>query len=361
MEKLRRNWGIIAVTLGLIVAFLFFYNFSGVFMPYAAGLLFAYLFMPLISWVERKVTYRNKHRQTGRIMLILLIYAIILGITVMFFYYIVTTIIGTFSGIIQNAPGYTSAALLTIQEWISSFRKNIPPEFQAQVDQLLSEIGTSLGNAVRGVFFSGISMIPSSFSFILGFASLPIFLFYLMKDWEKFGKSLYSGLPAGMVDHTRNVISIIGLTVGKYVRNSVLLALILGVFCLTGFLILGVPFALMLALMMVVGDLIPIAGPWLAGTGVVIITLVTAPDKAIWLLVVIVASKAIEDNIFGPKIQGVSLNIHPAIIIVLLAFGTSVAGFWGILFIVPLAATIIQVYKQVYKYVRKVTWAETGK
>ncbi len=104
MEKLRRNWGIIAVTLGLIVAFLFFYNFSGVFMPYAAGLLFAYLFMPLISWVERKVTYRNKHRQTGRIMLILLIYAIILGITVMFFYYIVTTIIGTFRALFRMRP-----------------------------------------------------------------------------------------------------------------------------------------------------------------------------------------------------------------------------------------------------------------
>lgn len=340
MQALRRNWAIIAVTLGLIVIFLILYAFRGIFVPFLLGLFLAYLFMPLISWVERKTAYRGKHREARRVMLTLIIYLVVLGLIGLLLYYTVTTLISSISGIIQNAPGYTSDALLKIQDWISSFRKNVPPEFQSQVDQFLTDVGAALGNAVKTALMNSISLIPSSVGLILGFAALPIFLFYLLKDWERFGRGFYSGLPVGMANHARNLSSIIGRTVGRYVRATLLLAVILGVLNLIGFSILKVPFAPMLALLTVATSLIPTAGPWIGGAGVVIVTLATAPDKTLWVIVIMVISQVLQDYVLGPKIQGATLNIHPAIILILLIFGTSVAGFWGIVFIVPLAATI---------------------
>ena len=223
-----------------------------------------------------------------------------------------------------------------------------------QVDQFILDAGVALGNFIRDAFIKGISFIPGTFSLVLGFASLPIFLFYVLKDSEKLSKGFYSALTPWVAEHTKNIISIIDRVMGQYIRAQLMLGLVVAYFCYIGLLILRIEFAAALAALAGATELIPTLGPWIGGAAAVIVTLAIVPEKAIWVALLFLIVQLLENNLLVPRIQGGYLHIHPAILVVLLVLGAYIAGFWGILLAAPLTATIVEIYK----YVR--SSAETG-
>ncbi|MFC1985034.1 AI-2E family transporter, partial [Chloroflexota bacterium] len=186
---------------------------------------------------------------------------------------------------------------------------------------------------------------PATIGFIFGLASLPIFLFYVLKDWGKLSEGFYSSLPSWAIEHTKNIISIIDKVLGRYIRAQLLLGFIVGYLAFVSLLFLGVPFAPVLGIFAGVTELIPILGPWLSGAVAVIVTLAVEPEKAIWVALIFLGIQLMENTLLVPRIQGAYLRIHPAVVIVLLVLGAYIAGFWGLIIVVPLTATIVQVYK----------------
>ena len=92
---------------------------------------------------------------------------------------------------------------------------------------------------------------------------------------------------------------------------------------------------------------IPIIGPWIGGGVAVIVTLAVVPEKAIWVAVLFVCVQLLENNLLVPKIQSAYLRIHPAVMVFLLVLGAYVAGFWGLLIIGPLTATLVEIFKYI--------------
>ena len=205
--------------------------------------------------------------------------------------------------------------------------------------------GATIGNAIKDAFLKRISSIPGTFGSALSFAVLPVFLFYLLKDSEKLSEGFYSALPPWAAEHASHIIAILGRVLGRYMRAQLVLAGIVGYLCFVGLYVLRVQFAPTLAVIAGVTELIPILGPWIGGATAVIVTLATAPEKAIWVALLFLIVQILENNLLVPRIHGSYLGIHPAITLVLLVLGAYIAGLWGIILIVPLAATIIEIYK----------------
>ena len=116
-----------------------------------------------------------------------------------------------------------------------------------------------------------------------------------------------------------------------------------------GLTIAGVPFASVIALACGVGEVIPVVGAWISGITAAVITLAVSPDKAIWVLLIFIAVKALIDFILLPRMQAASLDLHPALVIMLLVIGPFVAGFWGLLLVVPLTAIVVKLYQYVHQ------------
>jgi len=265
-----------------------------------------------------------------------------------FSYFIVTAIIDAFRVLLENAPQYISRGLLTLQQWAEGLRQQLPPEMRQQIDELMLEAGAALGNFIRDAFTRGISFIPGTFSLLLGFGALPIFLFYILKDSEKLSKSFYAALSPWVAEHTKNIVTIIERVLGRYIRAQLMLGLVVAYFVFIGLLILGLSsVAPALAAFAGITELIPILGPWIGGAAAVIVTLAIAPEKVIWVALLFLVVQLLENNLLVPRIQGGYLRIHPAILVVLLVLGAYIAGFWGILLIAPLTATIVEIYKYV--------------
>lgn len=342
-----RYWRLIFFILGIIIVFWLLYALRGAILPFVLGLVFAYLVLPVISWVEGKLPRQGKWLQTKRVSLIILTFIVVLGVVGFFSYFIVVAVADAFLVLVHNAPQYISAGLHALQEWAEGLRQVFPPEMQQQIDNFIMDAGVVVGNAIRDVFMRGVSFIPTTFSLIFGFASLPIFLFYIMKDSEKLQKGFYSALSPWVAEHTRNIISIIERVLGRYIRAQLMLAFIVAYLCLVGLLILRIEFAPVLAAFAGVTELIPILGPWIGGAAAVIVTLAIAPEKAIWVALLFFLVQLLENTLLVPRIQGSYLRIHPAILIVLLVLGAYIAGFWGIILAAPLTATVVEIYKYV--------------
>jgi len=344
----RRHWRLISFVLGLIIVFWLLYALRSAIIPFVLGLVLAYLLLPVISWVERKLPRQDKWQQAKRVSLIIISFILLLGLVGFFSYFIVTAVVDAFRIIVNNAPQFISSALLTLQEWAEVLRQQFPPEMRQQIDEFILDAGAALGNLIRDAFTRGISFIPTTFSLLLGFGALPIFLFYILKDSEKLSKSFYSALSPWVAEHTKNIVLIIDRVLGRYIRAQLMLGLVVAYFIFIGLLILGMSsVAPVLAVFAGLTELIPILGPWIGGAAAVIVTLAIAPEKVIWVALLFLVVQLLENSLLVPRIQGGYLRIHPAILVVLLVLGAYIAGFWGILLVAPLTATIVEIYKYV--------------
>jgi predicted PurR-regulated permease PerM len=68
--------------------------------------------------------------------------------------------------------------------------------------------------------------VPTTFSLVLGFAAMPIFLFFVLKDAEKLSCALYSALPSWMAKHAENIVVIVEGVLGRYIRAQLMLGLV---------------------------------------------------------------------------------------------------------------------------------------
>jgi predicted PurR-regulated permease PerM len=343
----RRNWRLILFVFGIVITFCLVYVFRSVLLPFVCGLVLAYLLYPIVSWLERKLPVKGRWLSARRTSLIAGLFIVILVIVGILAFYIVTGVVGSFSSLIKNAPQYFSEGLQTLRGWLDTFQRWLPPELQQQAGGSLHEIGMTLGNAIRSAFGRGISYISGTFGLILGFVALPVFLFYILKDWEKLSSGFYSAFSPQMSRYVRGVVAVIDKVLGRWIRAQLMLSAAVAVLCFIGLAALGITLAPALAVLQGIMEFIPILGPWIGGIIGVIVILAIAPEKVIWAIIIYLAVQLLENIFLVPRIHGGYLRIHPAIILVLLPLGAFIAGLWGIILIVPLTATIMELYKYV--------------
>ena len=180
---------------------------------------------------------------------------------------------------------------------------------------------------------------------ILGFIIMPIFIFFILKDWDRLRDKFYAALPLWTRTHTKSIFSILQNVVVRYIRGQLLLGLAVGLCAFVLLMILRIDFALPLAVFAGVTELVPMIGPWLGGGLAVLVTLATAPEKVIWVALGYLLIQLLENNLLVPRIQGSQMEIHPAFIIMLSVLGAYFAGILGFIIVLPLTMTIIKIFK----------------
>ena len=181
---------------------------------------------------------------------------------------------------------------------------------------------------------------------------MPIFIFFLLKDWDNLRDKFYAGLPQWARIHTKNFFSILQTSIIHYIRGSLILALIVAILTYIYLTILRIDFALPLAVFIGITEMVPLIGPWLGGALAVIVTLATAPGKAIWVVIGYLVILQIENQLIGPKIRGSQMEIHPAFLIILTVLGAYFAGILGLIIVLPLAMVVIKTFKYLRDSVR---------
>ena len=198
---------------------------------------------------------------------------------------------------------------------------------------------------MRNGLGQGFSMAAASAGLILGFLSLPLVVFFMLKDWDSLRDGFFGIMPSWASEHARNVAGILQRVLGRYIRGQILLSIIIGILVFIMLSIMKIEFAPALAMWAALMEFIPVLGPWLTIIAGVVIALATEPQKAIWLILGYLIIQQLESNLLVPRIQGSVMKMNPIFIILVSLLGAYLAGLVGFMVAVPVAATVIELLK----------------
>ncbi|WP_290768444.1 MULTISPECIES: AI-2E family transporter [Exiguobacterium] len=228
--------------------------------------------------------------------------------------------------------------------------------FMAENDEMFRNLTTNITSYLGDLFGN----IASSFGQVVGFVTsavitivvIPFMLLYMLLDGKRLPDAIVKLLPSSYEKETRHILHDMHETVRSYVNAQLLVAFFVGITSLIGLWIVGVDYAILLALFMMVTNIIPYVGPFLGAAPAVVVAFIQDPIKVLWVIVVIIVVQQIESNVISPLIQGKSLKVHPLTIIIVLLVAGNLAGIIGMLIAVPfyaVAKTVVQNIVRIYK------------
>jgi predicted PurR-regulated permease PerM len=278
----------------------------------------------------------------------------------------VPRVIGTAIGFVIILAGLVLLGFLVIPSIIDqaiSFTETFPEIFDNTSDQV-SDLAVFLGfervefwtydelvtylndpgnqETITGFLFGWLRGVTAGvFEFILVFLLGPVLAFYLLIDLPNVQRRLLALVPRGNRAETAYVGREVNTAVGGFLRGQLLVAIIVGVLLSLGYWLIDLPFWLLIGMVGGFLNIVPFLGPWVGGIlGVVVAIATTDLTTAIWATVVAVAVQQIDNNFVSPTVLRATVRLHPAVTLLVLVLAGAVAGFWGIIIAVPLAATV---------------------
>ncbi|MCY7419752.1 MAG: AI-2E family transporter, partial [Chloroflexi bacterium] len=191
-----------------------------------------------------------------------------------------------------------------------------------------------------------------------GYLIIPVWAFYVLKDLGRLQSVFVQALPSAWRRDTLAVMGIVDHTFGRWVRGQLFLGLVVGIATLLGLILLGVfvdpvflGFAVLLAVIAGILELVPIIGPILSMIPTLVLAL-TASDPvraAIAVVALYLVVQQLENHILVPQIQGDAVELHPSVVILALIFGSALFGLLGAILSVPVTAAGRDIYRYLFR------------
>ena len=322
------------------------YMLRGALFPFILGGALAYIMHPLVTWLEKRIPGRNRRPVLARVLSIFIMFAVMAGLLAGALIVVLPPVVEQFRLFIDSLPVLISDARVAVENWNRELSGAIPEEIRLQIQEAIQNAGVVLVGAAQGIMVRTIGVVSGALTIVIGLAALPLFLYYVLKDREKLVDGMVSVFPPGPRVHARNVITVVNHVFSSYVRAQLLLGLVVGVLVFIGLTLLGVKFAIILAVVAGVFELVPIIGPWLGAIPGIVVVLATSPEKFFWVVLVYFGVQLLENSLLVPRIQSRALHVHPVLILVVIIVGSEVAGLWGVI----LGPPLVVAGKEVFDY-----------
>ncbi|KMM35842.1 AI-2E family transporter [Guptibacillus hwajinpoensis] len=179
---------------------------------------------------------------------------------------------------------------------------------------------------------------------------VPFVLFYFLKDDHKLTPFLLKFIPANHKEEGKKVLHNINQTLSAYIIGQIIVAIVDGALMYIGYLIIGLPYALILGLFVTVTAVVPFFGPIIGVIPAIVVALTQDPVMAFYVLIIMVVVQQLEGNLVAPVVLGSRLNIHPLTIILLLIVAAALYGFIGMLIAIPLYSVVKVTLQNFYKF-----------
>ncbi|WP_100404930.1 AI-2E family transporter [Bacillus solitudinis] len=291
-----------------------------------AGVLF-YLFRPVVNLLSRKVS---------RGLSILILYLSVIALFTVIVLVIGPELQKQFNSLARNMPFFINE----IRDLFISLQENeFVSRFQESENFSLEEITSKLVNYLNDI----VAAIGANIASVIGFIAnliiiliiIPFVLFYMLKEGEKAPKQVLKLLPRKQQSEGRLVLSDMDKALSSYIQGQIIVSVCVGVLVYIGYLIIGIEYPLVLALVAMFTNVIPFVGPWIGTFPGLIVGFLDSPLMALWVIIVVVVVQQIESNLISPQVMGKKLDIHPLTIILLLLVAGRFAGLLGLLLAVP--------------------------
>jgi predicted PurR-regulated permease PerM len=175
---------------------------------------------------------------------------------------------------------------------------------------------------------------------ILGTLAIFLLAYYWTQESNFVMRAVLQVLPSQRRKNVREFLQLAETKLGGYIRGQGLLCVAVGLAAFIAYLLIGLPYLLVLAIFAGVMELVPIFGPALGAIPAFLVALSIDPGKALWVVIATVIIQLLENAVLVPRIMKHSMGVNPIIVLLSLIAFSSVFGFVGALLALPLAAII---------------------
>ncbi|MCO6018067.1 MULTISPECIES: AI-2E family transporter [Carnobacterium] len=303
-----------------------------------AGFLY-YMLNPLIHLLEKMKIKRGYG--------IAIIFLLLIGGLVFLAMAVIPNLVSQIGQLVNNVPKYlkdleSSSNDLINQGWLKDLK--LEEKLQSS-DFSIEKIAK---NVFSGVTSSVGSIVGAVTNMTIVVLTVPIVLFYMFKDGDKFGPSVTKFVPSDYRDKVSELLSQMSNTIASYISGQALVCLFVGTFTFVGYLIIDLPYGFLLGFIAGITNIIPFIGPYIGIAPALIIGFIDSPFKAILVCVVVLIVQQIDSNLISPNVIGKTLAIHPLTIIIILLVAGNIAGIIGMILGVPFYAVTKTVILYVY-------------
>jgi predicted PurR-regulated permease PerM len=237
---------------------------------------------------------------------------------------------------------------------------DLPPALRQAVDTFLKDLGQGIGSIDPSTLLPVASIFAGILGAVVAYIIVPVWAFYLIKDRPAIAAAAGRSLPPEWRPDARAVAELALRVFGQWLRGQVILGFAVGIATFAGLLLLSATvdpvfgrFAIFLAVVAGVFELLPIIGPILSAIPAVLLALTAGVQPALAALLLYVVIQQVENNLLVPKIQGDAVGLHPTIVIVALVLGGEIGGLLGAILALPIAAAARDVFRYLFHRVNR--------
>ncbi|KAA0957254.1 AI-2E family transporter [Planococcus sp. ANT_H30] len=335
----------VGIILTLVIIRLFI-EVQGIFEPLfiIAGTIFVPLLLGgVLFYLTRPVLHFLIKRKFPKWAAVLTVLLSIVLVFYLFYIMIGPIVTGQINALVDNAPEIIQSVEESSQ-YVFDQRERLPDSIEEQLTGMTSQIGDRLGDIGGWI----VSFIGSFVSGVITLVLVPFFLVYLLVDHKKFVPFISGFFSGERKRWVRKTLQDIDDTLQAYIQGQLFVSFLVGLMLLIGYLIIGLDYALLLALIGMATNVIPFLGPYIAVIPAILIALVQEPIMAVYVAIIMLIAQQVESNFITPNVMGKSLDVHPLTVITLILAAGNIAGLWGIILAIPVYAVIKTIAKNVY-------------
>lgn len=323
----------------------------GIASPFLVGGIMAFVLnIPMKAFEEkmlRRWSGKSAEKMKRPLCLVFSIIAVMLVITVVIGT-VVPQVVSTATEVGKKIPAFTDNVLEKLDRLVKDY-----PELAEQIEQLEkmeinwdSVLGNIIGflkNGAGDMLNSTVSVASGIISGVVNAVIAFIFALYILAQKERLedqGRRIVSAyLPAAAGNKILEICSLLYRNFSSFITGQCLEAVILGVMFVIAMSIFGMPYALMVGVLIAFTALIPIVGAFIGCAVGAFVILIDNPLQALWFVILFLILQQVEGNLIYPRVVGNSVGLPAIWVLMAVSVGGSLFGVSGMLFFIPLMST----------------------
>jgi len=321
-----------------------FYALTGILLVVVLSIFFAYLIAPLVELVRRAFTTRGREHLMPRGLAIGVVYLVIFGSLTLAVVLLLPRVGNQLADLAQKVPDYLTSARTRAESLNAISQKlNLPPKLRVAASERVNASLTEIGNYIAT---EGFGNVVNVLSYVPWLILVPILAFFFLKDAETFRRSVLHMLPQGRIRWRGDeFFQDVNSTLAAYIRAQLTACLLIGTVCTLGFLLIGVPYALVLGVVAGMLEFIPLLGPVVVAVLAITVAGFDSGGEAVAVAIFLGVLRIVHDYVIYPRIIGSGIHLHPLAIILAILAGHELAGVTGIFLAIPVIAVLTVTYR----------------
>mgnify|MGYP002621689917 CR=1 FL=1 len=306
--------------------------------PFLIALIISYVLNPVVNLLHA--------RKVPRTAAVLLIYAVFFTALTVILVNLIPMLMKQLRELNEHLPGLTYRAQNLMEDMRDSgwMPRSVREGFNEAFRRLEEQIARTVGGVLESV--------DETVNVLFVAFIVPFLVFYMLKDFQLLERTALKVVPEKHRRHTVKMLVDIDAALGSYIRGQLLVCLCVGVLAYLGYLLIGMPYALLLAGLVAVFNVIPYLGPFFGAAPAIVAASTVSLKMMLLVAAVNLAVQILEGNVISPQVVGRSLHMHPLLIIFVLLVGGELAGIAGLILAVPAYAALKVVAQHLWIYYR---------